>query len=323
MSGFIVYSEVSASESSSSLDSIIKAEDSAHTSGDKGVMSLGVINTTGSTFGTDLDYAPLRLSRSGNLYIHAGTLIYSDIIVDDNYEAFERRASYDNTTGGVTISYKKVDGTAGSPVGTALFPAELLMTFMDDIWSKLMNAGTEEAIAIGNFSRIAIGGKTVTAATYVPAFGNDESMMLAFDATNGRALIQDDRLEAPVAQIEGLESTTTSFVSSAAIDLRTFAAISIIPNVTTAGGATADYKIQWSFDSVNWFDETVDTPGTPSANESIITQSSMIRRFDSSGLGIKTICGVMLDKKARYVRIAQRSDSSVSVITDYLYQLLK
>lgn len=45
-----------------------KAEDAAHSSGDVGVMGLGVRNDTrGTLAGTDLDYAPLQLNSSGDL----------------------------------------------------------------------------------------------------------------------------------------------------------------------------------------------------------------------------------------------------------------
>jgi hypothetical protein len=50
-----------------------KAEDSAHTSGDVGVMALGVRNDNDSTLaGTDLDYAPIATTAAGRVKILGG-----------------------------------------------------------------------------------------------------------------------------------------------------------------------------------------------------------------------------------------------------------
>jgi len=52
------------------LQNITFAEDSAHTSGDLGIMGLAVRNDAGTSLaGTDLDYAPLSLDASGNLRV--------------------------------------------------------------------------------------------------------------------------------------------------------------------------------------------------------------------------------------------------------------
>jgi hypothetical protein len=43
-----------------------KAEDSGHTTGDVGVMALGVRNDADASFGADLDYTPLSVDSGGN-----------------------------------------------------------------------------------------------------------------------------------------------------------------------------------------------------------------------------------------------------------------
>ena len=49
---------------------LAKAEDAAHTSGDKGIMALGVRNDTeGALAGTDGDYAPSQLDKTGNIRV--------------------------------------------------------------------------------------------------------------------------------------------------------------------------------------------------------------------------------------------------------------
>lgn len=314
-----------------SLADLKKREDAVHASGDFGIMALAVANEAAINLsGTDGDYTPIRVKRDGTVYTLADSNFYSStIVIDDNYTAFERRISYSPTTRLYTIAfYVPGTNTVGAPSGTVQFPEEQHTVWMDDIWSKLINAGTEEAVGIGNFSRIAVGGKTVSAAGYIPASGFDESMMLAFDALNGRALVQDDKLEATVNTTIEVDSADTSFVMGGSVDMRTFSEITIVPEVTSEDGTYAEYKVQWSMDNVNWFDETVDTAGAASgvfpSKESLIDQPTMIRRFESASTGFKGHANCTLSKNGRYVRFGHRSDAAAtSVSVTYHYQLLK
>jgi hypothetical protein len=68
----------------SEIQSITHAEDTAHTSGDAGVMSLAVRNDTGAVLaGTDGDYIPLTTDASGNLRI-TGTVSISGTFAEDS-----------------------------------------------------------------------------------------------------------------------------------------------------------------------------------------------------------------------------------------------
>lgn len=127
-------------------------------------------------------------------------------------------------------------------------------------------------------------------------------------------------IESSLANV-AVTSTNITYAFSSAIDLRNYNSISIIPNVTTANGTTAFYKVQWSPDAVTfWWDETLDSNGSPSGGEILITQDTMIRSFISSTTGYKTNSSYTSNKRARFIRIGQRSDSSVSVATNYVYQ---
>ena len=53
------------------IDDVVKAEDAAHSSGDKGVMFLGVRQSTQANFGADGDYVPLSINDSGQLRVLA------------------------------------------------------------------------------------------------------------------------------------------------------------------------------------------------------------------------------------------------------------
>lgn len=59
---------------SSTLTGLSKAEDSAHTSGDQGIMGLAVRNDTlAALAGTDGDYAPLQVDADGALYVNVAS----------------------------------------------------------------------------------------------------------------------------------------------------------------------------------------------------------------------------------------------------------
>lgn len=101
---------------------LLKAEDSAHVTGDAGVFILAVANEAQSTaFGADGDYTPISVDRKGNVYV----------------------------TG------QDIDNTPQT-----------------------------------NTKPISIGGKAVEFSTYAPAYTAADEVMMAFDLTTGRALIQ-------------------------------------------------------------------------------------------------------------------------------------
>jgi hypothetical protein len=83
-----------------------KAEDAAHTSGDTGIMMLGVRNDFQATLsGTNLDYTPISLTSSGLVQVHdgAGTISIDDdggsISIDDGGTTI----SIDDANGSITI----------------------------------------------------------------------------------------------------------------------------------------------------------------------------------------------------------------------------
>jgi hypothetical protein len=81
-----------------------KAEDDSHTSGDVGVMTLGVRNDTLAALGGDVgDYAPLQLNASGALYVDIadGGTVYADDTVwssgkEGNYVLGVRNDQYNS-----------------------------------------------------------------------------------------------------------------------------------------------------------------------------------------------------------------------------------
>lgn len=66
-----------------SITSIIKQEDAAHSNGDRGIMALAVSQTTPARFGADGDYSPLSTNASGALYTMNVAGQMGSILVND------------------------------------------------------------------------------------------------------------------------------------------------------------------------------------------------------------------------------------------------
>lgn len=114
-----------------SLTNLEKAEDAAHSTGDKGIMALGVVTTDfDGTSATDEDYAALRLNSSGAQLIQnmphtaGGLSIANNIDVDETEDAIKASAGqlYTLFLGNRTASLRYVrlynDTVANVVVGT-------------------------------------------------------------------------------------------------------------------------------------------------------------------------------------------------------------
>jgi hypothetical protein len=66
-----------------SITSIVKSEDTAHSTGDRGIMALAVSQTTPTRFGGDGDYSPLSTNASGALYTMNVAGQMGSILVND------------------------------------------------------------------------------------------------------------------------------------------------------------------------------------------------------------------------------------------------
>ena len=65
---------------SSKIGALSKAEDAAHTSGDKGLMLLAVRKDTAAVLaGTDADYIPLIVDASGRLWVNAAAAVLTNL----------------------------------------------------------------------------------------------------------------------------------------------------------------------------------------------------------------------------------------------------
>ena len=97
----------------------IKAEDAAHSSGDKGVMALAIKKAVAaSTSATDNDYVPLVVDADGNLYVSArpGGVAYETVAASQTAQAIGATGAAGDYLSHVIVS----PATAGCGVCTIL-----------------------------------------------------------------------------------------------------------------------------------------------------------------------------------------------------------
>lgn len=95
---FITDNTISAIVPGTAAASLGKAEDAAHTTGDTGVMALGVRNDAGTAFAADGDYVPISVDASGAVRVTGG---------GGGTEYTEDAAAAANPVGGANILVRK------------------------------------------------------------------------------------------------------------------------------------------------------------------------------------------------------------------------
>jgi hypothetical protein len=142
------------------LENLSYAEDSAHASGDMGIMGLAVRNDTpGSLVSADGDYAPLQVDATGNLRV-TGTITISGQYAEDT-------AASSGDIGLFTLGVRR--DTTGTSTSASGDYSEI------QTWSN----GELKVVDISN-SAILQAGVTVTstAASLVTAMANRKSLMI-------------------------------------------------------------------------------------------------------------------------------------------------
>lgn len=108
-----------------------------------------------------------------------------------------------------------------------------------------------------------------------------------------------------------LTNAYSGFVSSS-IDLFGYNGVSCLVTVgTQQSSTTGSLKFQWSFDDTNFYDEEVETAGTPSGTEAAYQPYSKVVTIDlsSSGIGYDLR---RFDRKAPYFRVVGKSSGTTT-----------
>lgn len=110
------------------LTGAIKAEDAAHSSGDKGIMALAIKKAVAAaTSSTDNDYVPLVVDADGNLYVSArpGGVDYETVAASQTAQAIGATGAAGDYLSHVIVS----PATAGCGVCTILDNATEIAAF--------------------------------------------------------------------------------------------------------------------------------------------------------------------------------------------------
>ena len=166
---------------------------------------------------------------------------------------------------------------------------------------------------------------------------NSGNVPVSLDRTTG-ATLTIDRAKTPLvdgiaafapaptaATYVSATSTSTTYVFTSSIDCADYTSLTAWPNVTTSAATTCTWKVQWSMDGTNWFDDPFDSSyGAAASNERIPTVDTITPTFSGAATGFVTALpnARTFTKKARYGRIGQKSAAAATVATNYYYSLL-
>lgn len=229
-----------------------KAEDAAHTTGDVGVMMLGVRNDSGATtFGGNGDYCPIAVSSNGGQFI-------SSLVPGNSTTEFGKAEDAVAGTGdtGVAILTKRLD----TPVANALVSADgdYTHTIVDNL-GKLWTAPaqTEDAAhASGDRGSFILGVRNTANSTLAGTDG--DYAPVAVDIMSG-AISGVRRSSTTLTAINTTYDDSPTTATSATVDCEMFRRGSFCATVTESGAATdIAFTLQFSNDGgTTWFDYRV------------------------------------------------------------------
>ena len=213
-----------------------KAEDAAHSSGDTGVMALGVQkNENVGLAGTDGDYAPLQVAGSGALFVHvvAGTVTSSA----SGTQYTEDSAHNSGDTGNLVLSVRKNEPAASSPTDGDY--AVVNTDANGALWTHVNDGtvGLKGAVLLGNTGTVTLVGSTsvvhVSNAATVTLTGTNPT----FQTNNGTVSVSGAVLTGNTGTVTLVGSTSVVHVNNAG----TVASVTNLGSVTTGHGHTLAY----------------------------------------------------------------------------------
>ncbi len=239
------------------LDDIVKAEDTAHNSGDKGVMFLGVRQDSQADFGADGDYVPLSVDADGKLRVAAAA-----------------------ASGGATEAKQDVIETTLTAIETDAAAIEVLLTGIDSDTDAIKTAVQALDNAVdGNYlnANINIAGADVDANSGNKS-GASQRVVIATDDVNMSAIKTATEASATdLAALEVLQTSTNTKLDHLSGDLDTLettltaietdqAALEVLHTATNSALTTMDAVL----DAIK-----VDTEAIETAVEAINTRDAL------------------------------------------------
>lgn len=211
-----------------------KAEDSGHSTGDVGVMMLGVRNEGHDDFsGTDKDYVPIATDATGDVYANirhslpSGTSLIGKVGIDQTTPGTTNKVSLgtdivtvktDQTTHGTTDKVASdltlIKGTATSVGnGTANNGCQRVTIASDNTAFSIIASGNIAHDSADSGNPIKIGGRAST--TPVTAVAANDRVDAFFDV-QGRQVVSQKALTATLSNVNGSASSVTLLAANTA-----------------------------------------------------------------------------------------------------------
>jgi hypothetical protein len=200
------------------IDNIVEVEDTAHTTGDSGVMALAVRNNTLEALaGDDGDYAPLQVNATGALFIQEGAALDvsgATVIVD-----------------GSAVT-QPVSGTVTANAGTGTMTVDLGSN--NDVQGDVAHDTTDSG------SPIKIGAKAVLSLEAEAPVGNDDRTDLLADI-DGQLLIKPftnfgDIISEQVSNADGAATNCTGAFAAPGSGKRNYITTMVVHNSSATSG---------------------------------------------------------------------------------------
>ena len=213
------------------LDDIVKAEDTAHSSGDKGVMLLGVRQSSQADFGADGDYVPFSVNDSGEIRVTSsggsgGATEAKQDVIETTLTAIETSVqALDNSVDGnylnVNLNVAGTDVDANS--GNKSAASQRVCIATDDVPIALVNTKLDH-----------LSDNLDTIETTLTAIETDQAAIeVLHTATNSKIDTLDSVLDAIKVDTEAIE---TAVEAIQALDQLTTTLIIDGQTVTSGGG---------------------------------------------------------------------------------------
>ena len=135
------------------IDDVVKAEDTAHSSGDKGVMLLGVRQSSQADFGADGDYVPISVNDDGEIRVTTGsggasggaTEAKQDVIettltaIETSVQALDNAVDGNYLNVNLNVAGTDVDGNSGNKSAAS----QRVVIATDDVNMSAIKTATE------------------------------------------------------------------------------------------------------------------------------------------------------------------------------------
>lgn len=205
-----VYVDINANHRTNGAASILKLEDTAHASGDAGVMSLAVRNDTGSTTFSDAngDYTPIAVRSNGQVFV-------ATYPSDSNSPVRFADNAFGSGQGVMVAGARRAD-TATSGTATNARTTELISDANGKLWTNSECSGgvAHDGVDSGNPVKIGLRART----TNITAVASDDRVDSIGDK-QGRTIVQNSIPEERFTGRNGTlitNTTSTQLIAGAA-----------------------------------------------------------------------------------------------------------